>query len=252
MADNEAFEDISTTEDTELWGVTLPKQLQKDFSLFIAQLTFATSLEQNPFDSEVKARSAVMYRELSANRPKQVSREDHLAWLVRTAATATIAGEFGAAKQLVENEELAVSAQPVDWLPYVRETVLVACLELFGGVPRIWGIGGDSAAAQLPVLQRVHEKAWMDAMEPCPVPEKKRAAIELLGHYHLASGLMNVARFRAGKLDEVLEKTGDEALKAMDRALGHTGLAYGHADETERLLLVPLVKGACRVLLETP
>jgi hypothetical protein len=244
-------QDDSATEDTELWGVTLPKHLQKDFSLFIAQLTYATSLEQDPFDSAVKARSAEIFRELRENPPGQVSRVDYLIWLVRAVTTATIAGELESARQLAEREDLTVLTQPEDWLPYVGESVLIACVELFGEVPRNWSIGGDSAAARLPLIQGKYEKAWMDALEPCQVSVKKLAAIELLGHYHLASGLINVARFRAGQLDQVLEKTSEDALKAMDKALGYTGIAYGHADETEWLLLVPLVKGACRVLLET-
>ena len=244
-------QDESATEDSELWGVTLPKHLQKDFSLFIAQLTYATSLEQDPFDSAVKVRAAAIYRKLIANPPERVSRVNYLTWLVRAVTTATIAGELESARQLAEREDLTVLTQPEEWLPYVGESVLIACVELFGGVPRNWSVGGDSAAARLPLIQGEYEKDWMAALEACQVRVKKLAAIELLGHYHLASGLINVARFRAGQLDQLFEKTPEDALKAMDKALGHAGIAYGHADETEWLLLVPLVKGACRVLLET-
>jgi hypothetical protein len=116
----------------------------------------------------------------------------------------------------------------------------VACLELLGGVSA--ASGEHSSASRLATNQRRYEGLWLRAQ---PLVEQKRAAFELLGHYHLAGTMLKLASFRAGLLDDD-EQTLREA---MQNAFVNVGLAYGRADHTELILVAPLIQGACLTLL---
>jgi hypothetical protein len=219
-------------------GPSVPADAHGPFADLLAELAFLSSMDKEWADASVRAQAAAMHQVLKTHRPGAGHHVDYLLWLVRAATTAVLGDSLLAAREFLEGETVHVAADPTSWLEHAQESALVACLELLGGVSA--ASGEDSSASLLATNQRRYEGLWLRAQ---PLVEQKRAAFELLGHYHLAGAMLKLAQFRAGLLDE---QTLRESMKT---AFMNVGLAYGRADHTELILAAPLIQGACLTLL---
>jgi hypothetical protein len=221
-------------------GPSVPANVHGPFANLLAELAFLSAVDNVVVDPAVRAQAAAMHQLLKAHRPAASYHLDRLLWLVRTATTAVLGDSLLAAREFLEGEAVRVEADPTSWLEHAQESALVACLELLGSVPA--ASGEDSAASRLAANQRRYEGPWLRTQPPV---EQKRAAFELLGHYHLAGAMLKLAKFRVGLLDDDAQ-TQRESMK---NAFMNVGLAYGRADHTELILVAPLIQGACLTLV---
>lgn len=223
-----------------LLGTSVPAEAAQPFPDILAEWSFLAAIGEGANEPAVQAQAGAMHRLLAMHRPADRPHLDHLLWLVRAVTTAALSGPLTAAREFLTGETLCVLASPTSWLDHARESALVACLETLGGVPGAAGEAG--AASRLAAAQRRYEGEWLRSQSPS---EQQRAAFELLGHYHLSSAMLRLARFRTGKSND----TAQAHRESFRNAFMNVGLAYGRADQVEMTLAATLVQGACQALL---